>query len=150
MSLYKRILVPVDGSATSNRGLREAVRLAKNQKAQLWLVHVVEEYFVTQVGEGIAYSQEMFDSMRAGGRRVLARVEASVRKSGVKVHSVMLESVATRVSDLVVRQARKVKADLIVIGTHGRRGITRAVMGSDAEAVVRESPVPVLLVRSRR
>jgi len=147
--MYKRILVPVDGSGSSNRGLQEAVRLAKNQKAKLIVLHVVEEQFVTQAAEGVVFSDQMFESMRAGGRKVLARAEALAKKRGVRAQGVLLESIAVPVADLVVREAKKQRADLIVIGTHGRRGITRALMGSDAEMVVRASAVPVLLVRAK-
>jgi len=147
--MYKRILVPVDGSGSANRGLQEALGLARNQKAKVILLHVVEEQFVTQAAEGIVFSEQMFESMRAGGRKVLARAEALARKRGVRTQGVLVESIAVPVADLVVREARKQRADLIVIGTHGRRGITRALMGSDAEAVVRESSVPVLLVRAK-
>ena len=148
--MYKHILVPVDGSASSMRGLQEAVRLAKNQKARLILLHVVEEQFVTQAAEAMVFSEKLFESMRAGGRKVLARAEALASKGGVKALAVLRESITVPVADMVVREARKQRADLIVIGTHGRRGLKRAVMGSDAEDVVRASPVPVLLVRAKR
>lgn len=148
--MYKRILVPVDGSASSNRGLKEALRLARNQKARLVLLHVVEEQFVTQAAEAMVFSEKLFEAMRAGGRKVLARAEALARKGGVKALAVLRESVTVPVADMVVREARRQRADLIVIGTHGRRGLTRAVMGSDAEDVVRASTVPVLLVRAKR
>src|SRR6267143_925858 len=104
---YKRILVPIDGSPTSSRGLREAIGFAKAQKARLQLVHVVD------------------------------------------VHdAVLLESLTGPAAGPIVRQARKWHADLIVIGTHGRRGLKRLVMGSDAEQIVRNAPAPVMLVRA--
>ena len=62
--------------------------------------------------------------------------------------SVLVESITRPVADVIVREARKWKADLIVIGTHGRRGLRRVVMGSDAEQVVRSAPAPVLLIRA--
>ncbi len=147
--MYKRILVPVDGSSASNRGLREAISIARGQRAQLCLLHVVEEYFIGEAGESIAFAGDIFDSLRKAGQRTLARAEALVRKQGVKPRTVLVETMARPVADLVVREARKFKADLIVIGTHGRRGVRRVVMGSDAEQVVRTSPVPVLLVRGK-
>jgi len=147
--MYKRILVPVDGSSASKRGLREALRLARGQKARVILLHVAEEFFVAQAGEALVYAEQMFRVVRASGRRLLARAQAAARKQGVGSRTVLLETVARPVADLIVREARKSKADLIVIGTHGRRGMQRVVMGSDAEQVVRTSPVPVLLVRAR-
>jgi nucleotide-binding universal stress UspA family protein len=71
-----------------------------------------------------------------------------VRGTGVAVETVLLGARGNRVADLIVKQAKKWHADLIVLGTHGRRGVARVLMGSDAEIVVRETPVPVLLVRS--
>ena len=71
-----------------------------------------------------------------------------MRKHGIKVEPVLLETVGRRVADLIIKQAKKWRADVIVLGTHGRRGLSRLVMGSDAEVVLRETPIPVLLVRS--
>src|SRR5208282_6792120 len=85
---------------------------------------------------------------RTGGKKLLARAEAKVRKRGIEVETVLLETVGRRVADLIIKQAKKWRADVIVLGTHGRRGLARVVMGSDAELVLRETPLPVLLVRS--
>lgn len=145
--MYKRILVPVDGSPTANRGLKEALRLAKAHRARLCLLHVVEEFFVAQAGEAIVYAEEMFDALKASGRKVLARGQAAAKRSGVRASTVLVESIAQPVADVIVRQARRFRADLIVLGTHGRRGVRRMVLGSDAEQVLRRAAVPVLLVR---
>jgi nucleotide-binding universal stress UspA family protein len=146
---YRKILVPVDGSPTSNAGLREAVSLAKAQGASVQLVHVVDYHYLAMAGlEAGAYIDTMTANLTESGRRILKRAEETVRKSGVPVTSVLLESSSGPAADAIVRQAKKAKADAIVIGTHGRRGVRRLLMGSDAEQVVRSSPVPVLLVRS--
>ena len=148
MSAYKRILVPVDGSATSTRGLREALRLARRGQARVWLLHVVDEFTAFASPEMAAMTDVVIKALLAGGRRVLARAQARARAAGVKAATLMPEVVGGRAADEIIRQARKVRADLIVIGTHGRRGVKRLALGSDAEQVVRRSPVPVLLVRS--
>lgn len=146
---YKRILVPVDGSPTSNAGLREAIELCKGQEASLQLVHVVDYHYLVMTGlEAGAYIEDLMASLSVSGRRILKRGEAMAAKAGVKASSVLLESPAGPAADAIVRQAKKWKADLIVLGTHGRRGVRRMVMGSDAEQVVRNSPVPVMLVRA--
>lgn len=146
---YKRILVPVDGSRTSQLGLKEAVRLAKGQKASLILVHVVDEHVVIMASmEAASYLEDLRPSLMKGGRRILERAAEAVRKAGVGCKSVLLETMVAPAADLIVRQAKKSRADLIVIGTHGRRGVRRLVMGSDAEQVVRTSPIPVMLVRA--
>lgn len=146
---YKRILVPVDGSRTSQLGLKEAIRLAKGQKASLVLVHVVDEHVVIMASmEAASYLEDLRPSLMKSGRRILERAVETVRKAGVACQSVLLETMVAPAADLIVRQAKKSRADLIVIGTHGRRGIRRVVMGSDAEQVVRTSPIPVMLVRA--
>jgi nucleotide-binding universal stress UspA family protein len=147
--MYKKILVPIDGSHTSSLGLREAIKLAKSHKARLLLVHVVEEYYAIAGGEPGPFAGEIMESMRRAGRRIIDSASALARSRGVKAQSVMLEIVSGGAADLVVRQARRWGADLIVLGTHGRRGVRRMVLGSDAEQIVRTTPVPVLLVRAR-
>jgi len=147
--VFKRILVPVDGSHTSGLGLDKAIRLAKDQRAALCVVHVVDERVITQNldSAGVEVDQ-LLASLRAGGRQILARAEAKARTQRVRVKAVLVENILRSVADVIIGQARKWRADLIVIGTHGRRGVSRLVMGSDAEGVVRSTPVPVLLVRS--
>jgi nucleotide-binding universal stress UspA family protein len=146
---YKKILVPVDGSPTSNAGLREAIEIAKGQGASLQLVHVLDYHYLTMTGlEAGAYIDDLMASLMQSGRRILKRAEETARKAGVPVSGVLIESPSGPAADAIVRQAKKGKADVIVIGTHGRRGVRRLIMGSDAEQVVRNSPVPVMLVRA--
>lgn len=152
--MFRRILVPIDGSPPSRRGLEEAIMLAKNQRARIRLLHVVDASLATRALDGTSYMpasyvDEFMRSLTAGGTRLLVRAEAKVRASRVKVDTVLLDTLGGRVADVIVAQARKWRADVIVLGTHGREGLSRVVLGSDAELVVRESPVPVLLVRGR-
>jgi nucleotide-binding universal stress UspA family protein len=88
------------------------------------------------------------ESLRDSGRRILAQGQEKARKQGVKATPIMIENIVRPVSDVILNTARKCRADVIVMGTHGRRGITRLVLGSDAEGVVRQANVPVLLVRA--
>jgi nucleotide-binding universal stress UspA family protein len=148
-SMYKRIFVPVDGSATSRRGLRAAADLARAQRAKLTILTVVDAMPMLATFEGgMVFDQRMLDTLRDGARKVLERAAAEAKKRGVAAKKVLAENTAGRVADVIVRQAKKARADLIVIGTHGRRGLTRMVMGSDAELVVRSAPAPVLLIRA--
>jgi nucleotide-binding universal stress UspA family protein len=145
---YKRILVPVDGSPTANRGLREAIGFAKAQKARLQLVHVVDVHNAMLTGlSGGAAVTDIAAALEERGRRLLESAAALVRKSGLACETVLLETLTGPAAEPIVRQARKWHADLIVIGTHGRRGLKRLVMGSDAEQIVRNAPAPVMLVR---
>ena len=151
--MFRRILVPIDGSPTSNRGLDEAIGLASDQKAKLCLLHVIDELVVSAGVDGMvyippSYVDEFMRALRADGKKLLASAEAKVRKRGIPVESVLLETVGKPVADMIIKQAKKWDADLIVLGTHGRRGLSRVFLGSDAEMVVRETTLPVLLIRS--
>ena len=148
--MYKKILVPIDGSPTSKRGLTEAIRLAKHHKSRLRLIHVVGFFISTPKLAGRPRLGDVQKFLRESGRRILKQAVARARKGGVAADALMVEIVAGSVASEIVKQARKWRAEIIVIGTHGRRGARRLVMGSDAEAVVRTSPVPVLLVRPKR
>ena len=146
--MYQRILVPVDGSHTSTLGLQEAIRIAIDQRARLRLISVVDELVVAQNFEGLLNAGDLIDALRDSGKKVIKNALALVHKHDVKVDASLFETVGDRVSDIIIREAKKWKADLIVMGTHGRRGINRMVLGSDAETVLRTAPVPVLMVRS--
>lgn len=151
--MFRRILVPVDGSPCANRGLRAAIDLARDQKAAVVLLHVVDETVVAQSLAAVDYVPEggieaLVGALRQAGKKILARAEATLAKAGIPATSVLGETMGQPVADAIVAHARKARADVIVLGTHGRRGLARVVMGSDAEGVVRMSPVPVLLVRA--
>lgn len=147
--MYKKILVPIDGSPTSALGLKEAIKLARGEKAVVCLLHVVDELVLMPDALGVpVYLEEMFEALRKGGRKILAKAEAKVRAQGVRAKSVLAEKIGGPVAGVIVAEAKKQRADLIVLGTHGRHGVNRMVMGSDAEGVVRAAPVPVLLVRA--
>jgi len=144
--MYKRILVPVDGSPTSTRGLDEAVRLAKLTGASIRLVHVLD--LVTFAAGLESYAVDVFGILRVAGKTILEQMKARVAASGIDVTSYISEPLSGRVCDVVIDQAKQYGADLIVLGTHGRRGVDRLLLGSDAEQILRSAPAPVLLVRS--
>jgi nucleotide-binding universal stress UspA family protein len=147
--MYTNILVPVDGSPTSDRGLGEAVKLAKLTGARLRLIHVVDELIYAAGMDSLgAMTAEMMGLLQKGGEQILKTCKARVEATGVPVDTALSDSFAGRVCDLVVEEATKWHADLIVLGTHGRRGVGRVFMGSDAEQIVRLAPTPVLLVRA--
>ena len=147
---YKRILVPVDGGPVSAKGLKEAIKLARAARARLRLLHVVEEYAAFSSPEVGANIGPILDALRDAGRRTLAKLERRARGLGARPETALAENVGGRVADTIVAQAKRWRADLIVMGTHGRRGVNRMLLGSDAELVIRNSPVPVLLVPGRR
>lgn len=149
MASYQRILVPIDGSATSERALQEAVRLADGQ-SRLRLVYVLEEVFPLDT-EGYAFIDysSLQEAVRLTGERALAQAAEKVRQSGKAVETALLEMKGERIASVIEGASRQWPADLIVIGTHGRSGLSRLLLGSVAEGVVRSASVPVLLVRAK-
>lgn len=147
--MYQKILVPIDGSATSSRGLQEAIKLAKLTGARLRLIHVVDSIsFAAGMEVSMMATSEMLELMRESGEKLLAKSRARVEKAGLGVDTVLIDSMAGRVCDLVIKQAEDWHAGLIVLGTHGRRGVGRMLLGSDAEMITRLATMPVLLVRA--
>lgn len=147
--MYGRILVPVDGSETSTRGLDEALRLARLTGARLRLVHVIDELSLMAGMDTFAtMSADTVRLLREGGRQILAAAEARAAAAGLVAETVLVDSFTRGVSDEIVHQCQEWGADLVVLGTHGRRGVKRLLLGSDAEQILRLAPTPVLLVRS--
>ena len=146
--MYKRILVPIDGSDTAARGLAEAIALARELKATVRLLNLTSD-FVLMVEMTSAIDYEKFrEGLNQFGQRLLAQASEQAKAQGVTAETSLHDLRGDRVADAIVEEARRSRCDLIVIGTHGRRGVSRAMLGSDAENVARSSPVPVLLVRA--
>jgi nucleotide-binding universal stress UspA family protein len=146
--MYRRILVPIDGSETSARALQEALKLA-DRETQLRLLYVLEETYLLDA-EGYAYIDydALQKALRDTGERALAAAAEKVRRSGAKAETALFEAKGERIAALIASDARDWKADLIVLGTHGRSGLNRLLLGSVAEGVARAASVPVLLVRA--
>ena len=143
--MYHRILAAVDGSYTSNLALQEALKLAKEAKAKLHLVHVID---VTPGSESGFNSETLRRMVREEGNELLKTIVDLASESGVDADTEMLEEIRGKFSKAIANEARRWKADLIVMGTHGRIGIARLVLGSVAEGVLHTAPVPVLLIPS--
>ncbi|MGQ2978926.1 MAG: universal stress protein [Polaromonas sp.] len=149
MSAYTRILMPIDGSPTSDRALDEAIRLARLDGARLRLLHVVDELsYVNGFEPAMAYLNDTLPLMQQAGEKLLADARKKAQAQGVAADSVLIVGRPGRLWEHVVEQAGSMKADLLVVGSHGRRGLGRALMGSDAEQIVRHAPAPVLVVRA--
>ena len=146
--MYRQLLVPLDGSEPSALGLAEAIEVAKHQGGVLRLIHVVNEVVLSSPHAGFAAGQ-IIDGLRESGKAILNDGERQARAAGVNVDTILEEALGGQAGSHIMQQAKAWRADLIVMGTHGRRGVRRMVMGSDAEYVVRHTPVPVLLVRSQ-
>ena len=146
--MYRRILVALDGSPTSTQSLEEALCVARLTKARVRLLHVVDEMkHVTGYETFTAYTHDVLPRLRSGGEQVLKQGLEQAARAGVEADSRLVMTSCDRVCDVVADQARLWDADLIVLGTHGRRGVDRVLLGSDAEQILRIAPAPVLLVR---
>lgn len=147
--MYKRILVPIDGSPTAEAGLKEAIRMAQLMQASLRMIHVVDELSFALTVDAYSYhAGELLDLTRKNGAKLLETAVGTARAAGVDADSVLYENLDRTVHQRVMDEADDWKADLIVLGTHGRRGVRRAVLGSSAETIMRGAAVPVLLVRA--
>jgi nucleotide-binding universal stress UspA family protein len=148
MSRLRRILHPTDFSRASGAAFVRAVAMAKAERAQLLLVHVLAPP-VPIAGDGYI-SPKVYDDLEASarqyGQKRLAALQAKARKASVKAATLLLDGVA---HEQITRAAKRKKADLIVIGTHGRTGLAKFFLGSVASRVVAAAPCPVLTVRGR-
>ena len=144
--MYKRILVAVDGSDTSNLALKEAIQLAKDQHSILRLFHVVD---LTSAHSHVAAPKivEYQNALQAEGQKVIDDCSEAARAAGVEVDSKRIATLGQHIYDLIEDEVERWPADLIVIGTHGRRGIRRLLLGSVAEGLARVSSKPLLLIR---
>jgi len=147
--MYQKILIPVDGSFTSNFALQEAVKLAKQLGACLELVHVYEDA-IYLVDENYFNYEELQKTIHSSSEKILAEAAAVVSASGIPVETRLIQSNNERIASLLVEEAKRWQAELIVIGTHGHSGFSRLLLGSVAEGVVRMASIPVLLIRGSK
>ena len=146
--MYRNILVPIDGSAMASEGLREALKLAGRLGSRIRLLHVLNQTPWTAPGLVPAAMADLVVELRRAGESILERGRQEAAAAHVEVEEHLVQVLGERVGETVVENAKSWPADLIVCGTHGRRGVRRLLLGSDAEYIVRLSPVPVLLVRT--
>jgi nucleotide-binding universal stress UspA family protein len=148
MSRLRRVLHATDFSRASGAAFAKAVALAKENKAELLIVHVLTPT-VPMVGDGYISPKVYEDleaSTRAWGKKQLDALVAKAVKGGARARGVLLDGIA---HDQIVRAARNKRADLIVIGTHGRTGMAKLFLGSVAGRVVSAAKCPVMTVRGK-
>ena len=125
------------------------MKLAASTGGRLRLLHVVDDLSAAMAMSGYGGATvDIFAILREGGEQVLQEAKALVEQHKVPVDTVLVEGMSGRLSDHVGEQGQKFGADLVVLGSHGRRGVGRMVLGSDAEQIIRASQVPVLVVRA--
>jgi nucleotide-binding universal stress UspA family protein len=147
--MYKRILVPTDGSALSNKAVKRAVELAAAVGAEVVGLNVVPRYPVsyfegggaTPPGEAARVEQQWTEH----GLAIAQTVESTAQAAGVKAKAVTVKS--GLVAEAILAAARKHKCDLVVMASHGRKGIKRILLGSETQHVLTHGTVPVLVLR---
>lgn len=145
--MYRRILVPVDGSDTSRHALQAALQLAAQRGSRLRIVHVFDEEVYPGAFDYDEYGGELAEFARKVKLNLLEGALRAAHAAGIAADTRLLEAGGRRFGETVADEARAWRADLVVLGSHGRRGMARALLGSGAEQVLRFAPVPVLIVR---
>jgi nucleotide-binding universal stress UspA family protein len=147
--MYKRILVPVDGSPTSTRALVAALQMARESAGAVRLIHVIEELAqVIAYDPYGAYPGDLAKIMHDNGLKILEQALDIAKSAGIPADQRLVEAAGQRLAEVVNQEVQTYGADLIVLGTHGRRGIGRVLLGSGAEQIIRAAQVPVLVIRS--
>jgi len=147
--MYQRILIPVDGSETATKAMVTALQLARDSGGQVHLVHVVEGMTPLAADPYGAYSGEVIEIMRQSGSKILEDASDVAKAAGVTADTELFDNFGERLAEVVADAAIRFNADLIVVGTHGRRGLGRMMLGSGAEQIIRLAPVPVLVIRQK-
>lgn len=144
--MFKHILVPVDGSSTAQLAVDMAIKLAKAFDSRVSAIFVIDPYPFTGVGTDFAYGQaEYLSAATAEANAAIKTAKAAFEKAAVNVKTSVIESHAAWRG--VVEAAESLQADLIVMGSHGRSGLEKLVLGSVTQAVLSHTKLPVLVVR---
>ncbi|MGE5470430.1 MAG: universal stress protein [Bacteroidota bacterium] len=149
--MYKKILVAIDDSPTSQRALQEAIQLARASQASLCIAHAADESLLAQHGMGLGSYIDVERTKKAiheSGETLLAEASKQAAAAGIIAEISLLEATDKRVAELLADGAETWGADLIVVGTHGRRGVARLLVGSVAENLVRIAHTSLLMVRA--
>ena len=145
MIKIKRVLVPTDFSDTARRALMYGISFAREFGAELLLVHVVENLTVGYASDLFPVPMaEVFEEISGYAKSELAKLAAEAREKGVSVREVVVQG---KPSAEIVRIAAEEKTDIIVLGTHGKGMLDKALFGSTTERVIRKAPCPVLSCR---
>ena len=146
----RRILYATDFSKASARALDEAIRLAKQNHAELLVVHVIEPAGQYAAGEDFAGAElymKMEEAAEQDAQRSMQKLMRKLKQARVDAKSLLLKGLAAH--EQIVKAAKSRKANMIVIGTHGRTGLSKLVMGSVAGKVVSLASCPVVVVRGK-
>ena len=144
--MFKHILVPVDGSPTAALAAEKAIGLARAFGSEATAIHVIDPYPFAGIGTEVAFGQaEYLSAAKAEAAQALTAVRQAFESQGLKVGTSSIEGHAVYQS--ILDTAAQVGADLIVMGSHGRKGLEKLVLGSVTQRVISHAHVPVLVVR---
>lgn len=149
--MFKHILLPTDGSEYSNKAVTEAIEVAKAFGAKITALHIVDSYHLVLQDEGFGLPQletlknRVEQEKAARARKILGSVENAVKTAGVECDAIVATSDAPY--EMIVDQATRFKCDLIVMASHGRRGLEGILLGSETQKVLTHSKIPVLVCR---
>jgi nucleotide-binding universal stress UspA family protein len=149
--MYKRIMVAVDESFMTNKVLTTAIELAKSSGAKLAICHAIDETIFANRQMEMMLPNSVGKAeykLRLGAQGFLGKAAETASAAGVEVETKLIESEEKHVSDMLAMAAAEWKADLLVVGSHGSRGMERFFVGSVAERLVRKTETSLLLVRS--
>jgi nucleotide-binding universal stress UspA family protein len=148
--MFKRIVVAVDASPTGDLALETAIRLAADNQSRLRIVHAVDTVSIT-LGVEFPVQADVSESIVSSGQTILEHAHKVAAAAGVAAETVLLriDLLGKRLAEAIAEDAESWPADLIVVGTHGRRGLNRLFLGSVAEGIVRVAGKPVLLIRGK-
>jgi nucleotide-binding universal stress UspA family protein len=149
-SMFKRILVAVDASQTGDLALETAIRLASESRAQLRIVHAVDTSNIN-MGVEVFDKSSVSERLVSNGQDILKAAQRVADAAGIAAETrlVTIKALNKRIPEAIADEADAWPADLIVVGTHGRRGLSRLFLGSVAEGVMRVATKPVLLIRGK-
>ena len=149
--MFKNILLATDGSAASEQAAQLAVNLAREGSSRLTALYVIDPYPYLGVGEASAVGfQAYMGNAYEHAAQAHARIAAMCASGGAGVDLQLRRGEDASAAESIVRTAVEEGADLIVVGSHGRTGISRLMLGSVAAKVVAQSPLPVLVARQSR
>lgn len=148
---YKNIIVALEGGPSSTLVLQQAFYLAKLAQAKLYIIHVADVLLppTADVGYITINLDEYKKAVIIRGEKLLKKIKESINRSDIEIETKLIENEFNRISEKIIQATGELSGDLLVLGTHGRRGFNRFLMGSVAEEVVRIAKTPVLLVREK-
>lgn len=144
--MFEKILAPIDGSKTSDRWFSQSARLARIYGSHVRLLYVLTGSLHDHAVERGQYPSSFLATLRGCAQGVLNEAARLIAAQGVGVEQTLIDSIGAPASESILLEAKSWQADLIVMGTHGRKGYRPHEFGTDASAVLRNSPIPVMLV----